>query len=239
MTSSKRIAGLLGPTLIAMTISESEFISPHLYEHQIAPVVYLSGTLLFLAGLSIVRVHNRWTGGWPVLVTLMGWLAILGGLSAQPVSVAEGPRVVEPALESAMAERQKANLEGDTRKIEDLMAAEYVQTDIGGRVQTKSEWLSGYFKPLAEMIKAGQFRWEVWEETNTQTRSFGDTVVVVGKLRLKGRGASYVPGRGWVSSPEGSFGPVLLMFTRVWIKRDGRWLLAAVHNALPPQQGND
>ena len=33
-----------------------------------------------MAGLSIVRVHNRWTGGWPVLVTLMGWLAILGGL---------------------------------------------------------------------------------------------------------------------------------------------------------------
>lgn len=59
MTNSKRIAGLLGPTLIAVTISESEFINPHLYEHQIAPVVYLSGTLLFVAGLSIVRVHNR------------------------------------------------------------------------------------------------------------------------------------------------------------------------------------
>jgi hypothetical protein len=80
MTNSKRIAGLLGPTLIAVTISESEFINPHLYEHQIAPVVYLSGTLLFVAGLSIVRVHNRWTGGWPVLVTLMGCFAIFGGL---------------------------------------------------------------------------------------------------------------------------------------------------------------
>lgn len=80
MTNSKHIAGLIGPTLIAMTISESEFIQPHLYDTQIASVVYLSGTLLFVAGLSIVRVHNFWTGSWPVTITLMGWFAIFGGL---------------------------------------------------------------------------------------------------------------------------------------------------------------
>jgi uncharacterized membrane protein HdeD (DUF308 family) len=44
------------------------------------PVVYLSGTLLFVAGLSIVSVHNRWARDWTVLVTLMGWFVILGGL---------------------------------------------------------------------------------------------------------------------------------------------------------------
>ncbi len=37
--------------------------------------------MLFVAGLSIVRAHNRWKDGWPVLVTLMGWFAILGGLA--------------------------------------------------------------------------------------------------------------------------------------------------------------
>jgi uncharacterized membrane protein YhaH (DUF805 family) len=82
MTNSKRIAGLLGPTLIAIAITEAmnlrvfeTFIGPAL-----APFVYLNGTLLFVAGLAIVRAHNRWNGGWPVLVTLMGWLAMLGGL---------------------------------------------------------------------------------------------------------------------------------------------------------------
>jgi len=44
------------------------------------PVVYLSGALFFLAGLSIVCVHNLWVAGWPVLVTIMGWFAVLGGL---------------------------------------------------------------------------------------------------------------------------------------------------------------
>jgi hypothetical protein len=27
-----------------------------------------------------VRVHNVWSGGWPVLVTILGWLALVGGL---------------------------------------------------------------------------------------------------------------------------------------------------------------
>jgi hypothetical protein len=78
MTNSKSIAGLLGPTLIAVSISEA--MNLHIFANNPAPIVYLNGTLLFVAGLSIVRVHNWWTGGWPVLVTLMGWLAILGGL---------------------------------------------------------------------------------------------------------------------------------------------------------------
>jgi hypothetical protein len=80
MTDSRRVAGLLGPTIVALILSENALVNPHLYDRQIPPVVYLSGTLLFLAGLAIVRDHNRWTGGWPVLVTLSGWFALLLGL---------------------------------------------------------------------------------------------------------------------------------------------------------------
>jgi len=80
MTDSRRIAGLVGPTITALILSENEFMNPHLYDLQIPPVVYLSGTLIFIAGLSIVRVHNRWSAGWPVLVTLTGWFCICLGL---------------------------------------------------------------------------------------------------------------------------------------------------------------
>lgn len=135
-----------------------------------------------------------------------------------------------------MAARTKANLEGDTDKAENLMVDEYVQTDIFGRVQTKSEWLAEYFNPLAALIKSGQFRWEIWDEKDLQIRQFGDAVVVVGHSTLKGSGASPVPGRGWVASPQATVGPVVLHFTRLWIKRDGKWLLAAVHNATVPEQ---
>ncbi len=78
MTNSKRIAELLGPTLIAMAISEA--LNAHIWIANIAPVIYLNGTLLFVAGLSIVRAHNVWIRGWSVIVTLVGWSAILLGL---------------------------------------------------------------------------------------------------------------------------------------------------------------
>jgi hypothetical protein len=78
MTNSKQIAGLIGPTLIALGTSEA--MNFRIWAGNIAPLIYLNGILLFVAGLSIVRVHNRWTRGWPVIVTLVGWVAILGGL---------------------------------------------------------------------------------------------------------------------------------------------------------------
>jgi uncharacterized membrane protein YhaH (DUF805 family) len=78
MTTSKRFAGLLGPTLIAIALSEA--MNLHIWTNVPAYFVYLNGALLFVAGLSIVRDHDRWTGGWPVLVTLIGWFLMLGGL---------------------------------------------------------------------------------------------------------------------------------------------------------------
>jgi uncharacterized protein DUF4440 len=161
---------------------------------------------------------------------------VVSGWGALAVEGSGGKTDVEPELQSAMAARTKANLEGDTDKVESLMVEEYLQTDISGRVQSKSEWLAEYFKPLAALIKEGQFHWDVWEEKILQIRRFGDAVVMVGNLTLKGRGASPVPGRGWVASPQATLGPAVLHFTRLWVKRDGKWLLAAVHNATVPEQ---
>jgi hypothetical protein len=84
MTTSKMIAGLIGPTLVAiaaaMLINFASF--PALAE-QISrdpALIFVSGVLLLVAGLAIVRAHNIWAGGWPVLVTVLGWVAVLGGL---------------------------------------------------------------------------------------------------------------------------------------------------------------
>lgn len=54
---SRRIAGLLGPTMIVMIVSEFPLVQPRLYDMQIPPVVYLSGALMFVAGLAIVRAQ--------------------------------------------------------------------------------------------------------------------------------------------------------------------------------------
>ncbi len=80
MTNSKRIGGLLGPTLMVMVASEFPLIQPHLYDEQIPPVVYLSGVLMFIAGLAIVRSHNLWQHDWTLLITICGWFLLSLGL---------------------------------------------------------------------------------------------------------------------------------------------------------------
>ena len=85
MTTSKIIAALIGPTLIASGVSiflnldawptmvEQAFNNPAL--------VFATGYPLFVAGLAIAYFHNHWTGGWRIVVTVLGWLTIVGGLS--------------------------------------------------------------------------------------------------------------------------------------------------------------
>jgi hypothetical protein len=80
MSNSKQIAGFAGPIIVAMVVSEFPLVQPHLYDAQIPPVVYLSGVLMFVGGLAIVRAHNRWARDWTVLVTLSGWFFLVLGL---------------------------------------------------------------------------------------------------------------------------------------------------------------
>ena len=42
-------------------------------------LIYLSGLLTMTAGLAIVLTHNVWVADWPVLITMLGWLATIGG----------------------------------------------------------------------------------------------------------------------------------------------------------------
>jgi uncharacterized membrane protein HdeD (DUF308 family) len=43
-------------------------------------LIFVSGILLLVAGLAIVRVHNVWSGGWRVVVTVLGRLAVISGI---------------------------------------------------------------------------------------------------------------------------------------------------------------
>lgn len=46
------------------------------------PLIWVTGIFTMLVGLTIVVLHNRWSGGvLPVIVTVYGWIALLKGLS--------------------------------------------------------------------------------------------------------------------------------------------------------------
>jgi len=92
---SKLIAGLIGPLLMALgcAMLVNREIFPVIIDqisHDYA-LIFVSGILLLLAGIAIVRVHNVWSGGWSVIVTLFGWLAIAGGLARMWMPQMAGP----------------------------------------------------------------------------------------------------------------------------------------------------
>ena len=44
-------------------------------------LMFLSGVITLPVGLAIVLSHNVWAGDWRILITILGWLAIVGGLA--------------------------------------------------------------------------------------------------------------------------------------------------------------
>jgi hypothetical protein len=83
MTTSKTIAALLGPTLVASAISLLANLGTRTIIEGLSQrpaLIMIAGYAAFVPGLAIVYFHNRWTGGWPVLVTVMGWHSLVVGL---------------------------------------------------------------------------------------------------------------------------------------------------------------
>jgi ketosteroid isomerase-like protein len=148
-------------------------------------------------------------------------------------AVSQEEASAEAEIRSIMAQARQASVEGDSKKIASLIADEYLQTDISGHVQDKSTWLKQYFDPIAELIRAGKFRWELYERKDVQIHTFGNSAVVIGALEAKGTGARWMPqSQSWSADPNATFSGTL-RFTHVYIKRDGKWLLVALHNAVP------
>jgi hypothetical protein len=108
MSTSKIIAALLGPTLIAtaaMVLINLDAIPAIVDELSKSPMlIVLAGYAAFVPGLAIVYFHNRWTGGWPVLITLVGWLSLVIGLIRMvfPMQLAVIMAKSAPALLSVM-----------------------------------------------------------------------------------------------------------------------------------------
>lgn len=83
MNTSRLIARLIGPLFLAIGVGL--FANAAVY-HSMAqeflrnvPLIYLSGFLTLLAGITIVNFHNLWVGDWRVMITIFGWLAVIGG----------------------------------------------------------------------------------------------------------------------------------------------------------------
>ncbi len=84
MSTSQFIAGMIGPVFMAiaafMVIRRDAFGEFARAAVSDRPVIFLAGVLLLIAGVAIVQAHNLWTDDWRVIITLLGWLGVLGGV---------------------------------------------------------------------------------------------------------------------------------------------------------------
>ncbi len=88
MTTSRYIARLMGPVLLTIGVGmvfgmllEGDAYSSLMKEFIASrALIFITGALALTAGLAIVNAHNLWVPDWRVIVTILGWLAILRGI---------------------------------------------------------------------------------------------------------------------------------------------------------------
>ncbi len=84
MDTSRFLARLVGPMFVVLGIGllarpdtlhamATEFLANR-------GLIFMSGLLTLLGGLAIVITHNVWSG-WPIIVTILGWLGVIGGVA--------------------------------------------------------------------------------------------------------------------------------------------------------------
>ncbi len=85
METSIFIAKLMGPTLLVagagMLVNASAYRDMAQAFLKNDAIIYFSGVLVLVTALAVVNVHNRWAFEWPLIITIFGWLSILGGIS--------------------------------------------------------------------------------------------------------------------------------------------------------------
>jgi hypothetical protein len=85
MATSVFLAKLLGPFFTVVGISvimNAEAFRGIVKEFLKSPgLIFLTGLLTLPAGTAIVLTHNVWVAAWPLLITIVGWLAVISGVA--------------------------------------------------------------------------------------------------------------------------------------------------------------
>jgi hypothetical protein len=109
---------------------------------------------------------------------------------------------VEEQIKKMERDRAAAVVKGDVAMLEGLTSDDYILINASGQVSDKATTMNN--------IKTGNIKLTANEVSDLRVRMYGDTAVVTGKSTA----------RGTVGGRELK-GPV--MFTRVYVKKDGKW----------------
>ena len=83
MSTSIFLARLIGPVMALVGVS---LLSNQAGFHKMAEeflrspaLIFFTGMILMPAGLAVVLNHNVWVADWRVIITLLGWVAVISG----------------------------------------------------------------------------------------------------------------------------------------------------------------
>ena len=130
---------------------------------------------------------------------LLAALAFVFGQSTTRLTLGTSADDVLRALE---AKRSRAQVAGDVRTLDELLAPEFMEMNAAGNIRTKAQNLQGHGDH--------QTRWQKFDLTQLQVEVHGDTAVVRGHLVRKGASG----GRDLSGESD---------YTRYFVRRDGKW----------------
>ena len=103
MSTSIFLAKLIGPVCLviglALLLNRAAFRTLAGQFLDSPPLMFLSGVITLPVGLAIVLSHNVWAGDWRILITIIGWLGIVGGVA----------RILVPQRAAAVGRTMLAN----------------------------------------------------------------------------------------------------------------------------------
>jgi hypothetical protein len=83
VTTSIFLAKLIGPFFLilgaSLLINRVQFRAMVDEFVRTPALVFLTGLMILPVGLAIVITHNVWSADWRLLITILGWLAIISG----------------------------------------------------------------------------------------------------------------------------------------------------------------
>ena len=139
-------------------------------------------------------------------------LAFIAGLVTGCVSQKSGIKS-DPvaALRQLDQERIQAQVGADAAALDRLYAEDFIGIGPSGTVRTKAQVIADF--------TSGSLRFQSITTDDVQWRVYGDTAVETGRSTMNGQ-------------DRGKAVPRDNRFTRVWVKRQGRWQLVANHYSL-------
>jgi ketosteroid isomerase-like protein len=109
---------------------------------------------------------------------------------------------VQEQIKKMEMDRAAAVVKADVATLDKTTSDDYVLINMNGRMSSKAD--------MIEAFKSGQSKLTSEDLSDLKVRVYGNTAVITGKADVKG-------------TLGGTDATGTILFTRVWVKKDGRW----------------